>query len=410
MCIAPMTISDGTQVACRNCWQCRAARIDDWVGRCIAESRTVAGASAITLTYGRDNSLDSVTYGEAEHERAAVLTYSDVQKYFKRLRRKRIREKGKPAYGYPCRYFVTGEYGSAKGRAHWHVIVFWLEKVPPHQVGTRFLEEHWPHGVSFWTAPSYEDFRYNCKYILKGMGEAERQGHLSMSKKPLIGADYFRQRAADLAKQGLPLKDLNYTFPEAVRKNGERVQFRLSGAAKALYIDAYLQAWRELNGAKPWPASDVVTEYVDKGAFVPLDRHTLKLRKQERQRRLRAPADGRPDHNFSDEFLKSLGMTDGDIERYYRNDYHLLIAKVAADVGRQLTEQEYVPLWHGKSVKFSDTLNTYVYQLDGRTWMWRLNAQGVPEWQEVVKAERTNFVPRARAVPARWRPSSPPPA
>ena len=128
MCISPNTLSDGTQVACRNCWQCRADRINDWVGRCIAESKTAVASHAITLTYGRVHlSTENDAYGDAEHPRAAVLTYSDVQKYFKLLRR----------HGYPLRYFAVGEYGSLKGRAHWHIIAFWQDKAPPHELNTR---------------------------------------------------------------------------------------------------------------------------------------------------------------------------------------------------------------------------------------------------------------------------------
>ena len=122
MCISPRTLRDGTQVVCRECWRCRRARVDDVIGRCIAEMRTTpVGVHSVSLTYGRDRDESSVTYGEAEHERAVVLTYSDVQKLMKLLR----------VNGYPCRYLVVGEYGSRKGRAHWHAIFFWTKRVPP---------------------------------------------------------------------------------------------------------------------------------------------------------------------------------------------------------------------------------------------------------------------------------------
>lgn len=273
MCVAPNILADGTQVACHECWQCRNARVDDWVGRCIAESRTVKAANAITLTYGRDKELESVTYGEAEHERAIVLTYSDVQKWLKKLR----------FNGFPLRYFVTGEYGTRKGRAHWHVIVFWLDKVPEHVLGEGFAERHWTHGHSFWTKPEYEHFRYNTKYILKGMGqgEAERQGHLSMSKKPPLGAKYFRDLARRHAEQGLapqagteaPQGDgwqiggFQYTFPEAVRRNGERVIFTLRDRSLDLFLGAYVEAWAEVHGDKPMPRSKLVEEYLEPGAW-----------------------------------------------------------------------------------------------------------------------------------------------
>lgn len=271
MCQSPNRLADGTQVACHDCWQCRNARIDDWVGRCIAESRTVAASHAVTLTYGRkakdvNGEWIADPYGDADHPSAAVLTYSDVQKYFKKLR----------FAGHKLRYFVVGEYGSMKGRAHWHVIIFWLGSVPEHVLGERFDEKHWEHGLSFWTAPSYEDFRYNCKYIQKDIGEAERQGHLSMSKKPPLGAKYFRDLAARYAREGLVpqgegrdefggIGRFTYTFPEAVRRNGQRVVFHLRGgsASEALFLQAYVDAWRELYGDKPFPSSKLLEEFLD---------------------------------------------------------------------------------------------------------------------------------------------------
>lgn len=274
MCISPNTLATGEQVACHECWQCRATKVNDWVGRCIAESKTVVGAHAVTLTYGRkergeNGDWKSTQYGEVDHPSAAVLTYSDVQKYFKKPRS----GDRDPNKRYPLRYFVTGEYGSRKGRAHWHIIIFWLKRVPPHVLGERFDEKHWEHGLSFWTAPSYEDFRYNTKYILKDMGAAERQGHLSMSKKPPLGAEYFRRLAKDYAKQGLAPQNSFYTFPEAVRKNGERHQFKLSGKSEELFAQAFWEEWERLYPGRWWPTSPWLDEIEDRlspwnGTFV----------------------------------------------------------------------------------------------------------------------------------------------
>ncbi|TIS17093.1 MAG: hypothetical protein E5X07_34615, partial [Mesorhizobium sp.] len=163
MCANPRHLPDGIEVACHKCWQCRENRINDWVGRCIAESKTARATHSITLTYGRDDA------GIEDHLRAALLTYSDVQKYLKRLRKD----------GYPCRYFVAGEYGSEKGRAHWHLIIFWQDRVPEHELNRRFLQKHWTHGWSHWELPSYASIRYVMKYISKDIGVAERQGHVS---------------------------------------------------------------------------------------------------------------------------------------------------------------------------------------------------------------------------------------
>lgn len=217
--------------------------------------RTAVATHAVTLTYGRDGQEGSTTYGDAEHERAVLLTYSDPQKLFKLLRR----------HGYRFRYLITGEYGSRKGRAHWHVLFFWQGEPPPGielNKNWRFARfnkegepvgEFWPYGHTFWAPPAYETFRYNVKYVLKEMGQgaSEAQARKAQSKDPPLGYEYFRQLAHRYALEGLVPQDGVYTFPEAVRRNGERVEFRLRGASARLFAEAFEAAWRRLYGEAP---------------------------------------------------------------------------------------------------------------------------------------------------------------
>ena len=79
-------------MACRNCRQCRKNRVNDLVGRCIAEQTRSKQTYAITLTYKGDG------------PGTAYLRYEDVQKFVKRLR----------SEGYTVRYIVADEYGSVK--------------------------------------------------------------------------------------------------------------------------------------------------------------------------------------------------------------------------------------------------------------------------------------------------------
>lgn len=253
MCISPNRLSDGTDVACHECWQCRDQRINDWVGRCIAESKTAKACHAVTLTYGRSR------LGDVDHERAVILTYSDVQKYLKLLRR----------HGYPVRYFVTGELGSLKGRAHWHVILFWQDGFPPVELDKRFMEDHWPHGWSHWTlGTNAKNIRYNCKYVQKDLGDAERQGHLAMSKKPPLGAAYFAQMAERYVKAELAPQDLFYTFPEVRRgKPGAQslVQFQLRDRSAELFLEHYVNAWSRAYPGRDMPRSELVETWCEWG-------------------------------------------------------------------------------------------------------------------------------------------------
>lgn len=251
MCNSPNTLADGTRTECHKCWQCYERSINDWVGRNIAESKTSTACHAVTLTYGRNSAND------VDHERAAILTYSDVQKYLKLLRR----------HGYPVRYFVTGEFGSKKGRAHWHIMLYWQEGVPPHVLDRNFMEEHWPHGWSFWTEPTPHAVRYNCKYIQKDMGDDARQGHLAMSKKPPLGTAYFRQIAERHVQQGLAPQTLGYTFPDVRRRkqNGatEIVPFVLKDRPAEMYLQHWVETWNRERFTQDYPKSPLLDEFFD---------------------------------------------------------------------------------------------------------------------------------------------------
>ena len=245
----------------------------DWVGRCIAESRTAKGSHAVTLTYGRD-----ATYGSADHVRAAVLTYSDVQTWLKLLRKKHGR----------VRYFITGEWGGLKGRTHWHVMLFWYDakrmlQDDDLQLDTQCVvqglwdDRHFraenaaDRGFSFWTKPNYKQVWYNCKYILKGQGELEQTVLPRMSKLPPLGYWYFAGVAREYARQGLAPQSLDYTFPDirkGVGQDGEFHSFRLAGRSAELFLDAYLRAWREVQGDSPRPASVLVDDFEEWGRVV----------------------------------------------------------------------------------------------------------------------------------------------
>jgi hypothetical protein len=270
MCLSPNMIADGALVACRKCWQCRQNRIDEWVGRCIAESKTSVATTSLTLTYGRDAA------GNESHERSAILTYSDVQKYFKQIRNR----------GYPCRYLMTGELGSEKGRAHWHGIVFWQQKVPTSMLdygsnswhpaardtpvdvpivwNQRFNEPCWVHGYSFWQPVTYGhekgSIAYVCKYIQKDIEDTHSQSKLAMSKRPPIGSDYFVTRAQRFVDERIAPQDAHYQFPlEAKRKDGKPVTFMLRGKLEQIFVQAFIDKWHEQVGTA-WPDSPYLND------------------------------------------------------------------------------------------------------------------------------------------------------
>ena len=244
------------------------------------------------------------------------MTYSDVQKYLKLLRRHR----------YQVRYFVTGEYGSKGGRAHWHIVLHFYERLPLYEKGVlvesadmspvpkwagwdqrgQWVEnglskpgqrgvkrfDHvrvdadgepvlvdgepaywWPHGFTQVTdGTSAANIRYNCKYVAKDLRDAEAQGFVMMSKKPPLGARYFEARAAEYAKAYLAPQDLFYSWPDVrrdSRKKGraEIIQFMLNGVSAGKYLDAYVDAWAALHPERERPYSELVERWVEYGVL-----------------------------------------------------------------------------------------------------------------------------------------------
>lgn len=274
MCHDPHTLADGTVVACRNCELCRYNRVKDWAGRNIAQSKVSAASFAVTLTYGPQLDENRMPIkGRSDHIRAAVLTYSDVQKFLKYLR----------WLGYPCDYFITGELGGLKSRTHWHVIMHFRDRVPTHELGVNFSDRHvnergqlfshevckaWPHGFMFWKKAAFEDVFYNCKYILKDEGDEAAQRKPGMSKKPPIGAEYFLQWADKHVEHHLAPQKLEYWFPEIRKKDGTSLIFKLSGRTAEMFLQRFIDRWKEVHGDKPRPRSDLVDLFEKYGKVV----------------------------------------------------------------------------------------------------------------------------------------------
>jgi hypothetical protein len=260
MCIEPQYLHAASAfVSCRNCWQCRNNRVNDLVGRCIAETKTSDQVLAVTLTYA----------GDTTH--AQTLVYKDVQDFLKRLRKTKGRK---------VRYIVAGEYGTKKGRAHWHIILF-INGTPvpvaktkkdrlPNEVyfaltkQDRILWSPWSdyHGTVFVQLPDYGSFAYVLKYCLKDLEAKNSRSHLAMSKKPPLGYQWFVDLAQAHVDAGIAPQTSNYSFRDAISKKGVRYKFQLRGRMKELYLDTFRCLWSiSLKGEYPW--SDLLEERQD---------------------------------------------------------------------------------------------------------------------------------------------------
>ena len=239
MCIAPIKLDDGTEVGCRECWQCRKRRVNDYVGRCIAESKFAKKTYALTLTYDGDQGVNAVT-----------LIYKDVQDFLKRLRKK-----------YKCRYIVTGEYGSAKGRSHWHIILFFQDNWPEVTSNKRVDWKYWKHGFAYFQEPDWKGFEYCLKYVLKDQTSRQSDSHLAMSKKPPLGHEFFQQLAKQHVEQALVPQTYFYKFGDVRDYKNREKGFMMQGKTRENFMETFINEWEEKYDHEP--LSEIVNDYYD---------------------------------------------------------------------------------------------------------------------------------------------------
>ena len=227
-------------VACRKCWQCKSNRVNDYVGRALAEAQTSDWVLALTLTYAPRSDLAD-----------KVLTPRHFQTFMKLVRRG----------NYNARYLVAGEYGSLKGRAHFHAILFGKGQKPEIPQKQNCHIESWPHGHVFadWTGDE-KALRYVCKYILK---EDQREGWFSLSKKPALGHAYFQKRAKRFAELGAFPSSFCY-MPPGGSKNRE---YLMTGATRRDFLETMCVEWQKTRPLELSRLSEWVRNAVEKRDF-----------------------------------------------------------------------------------------------------------------------------------------------
>jgi hypothetical protein len=161
---------NGAQFGCGQCMHCRFNRRRIWTHRIILEALVHPKASFLTLTYNDDNL-----------PKDGSLVPSDLQLYFKRLR-KRV--------GGGIRYFAVGEYGDESWRPHYHAAIYGLDRLDG-----PVMDECWNKGFTYSGDLTFESAGYIAGYINKKMtavDDERLQGRLPefarMSLKPGIGA------------------------------------------------------------------------------------------------------------------------------------------------------------------------------------------------------------------------------
>lgn len=177
-------------VPCGLCLECKASHAREWAVRCLHELKNHEKACFITLTYDDDHLPSDCS-----------LQIEDLQKFWKRLRKK---------YG-KFRYFACGEYGEQNSRPHYHAIVFGLD-FPPDQRNengvkdNKDLSDVWQNGITSCDSVNFNTCCYVARYCVKKLSEKELAGRVPefvvMSNRPGIGFNYAEQYGKDVMERG----------------------------------------------------------------------------------------------------------------------------------------------------------------------------------------------------------------
>lgn len=130
---------------CGKCPECVKRRVSGWSFRLMMEEKRSLSAHFITLTY------DTV-YVPITRNGFMSLSKTDLQKFFKRLRKRHQSD-------VPIRYYAAGEYGGKTTRPHYHIILF--------NAKLDTIQPSWDRGSVHYGNVTGASIGYTLKYISK---------------------------------------------------------------------------------------------------------------------------------------------------------------------------------------------------------------------------------------------------
>lgn len=277
------------KISCGKCERCALTRLSMQVGRAAAQAHISSRTLLVTLTYAPIP--DPEISGQTIDPPGA--TALDVE--HARLFRKTMKNR----YDFPgskISYLIAGEYGTRRGRAHWHALLMfpkdapergklpswadlpeWVERdhvranrasiftscgveVKADWTGAgykyRATIPEWPHGHVDIKTPDIGGIRYVAKYILSDQHRSMVDRHRSASsiqtafiRSRNLGTDYVMEHAKDNARKGAVPRNGTYTVPGAVArrgpKKGKSLSFTMTHTMRRKYCEQYVD---ELTG------------------------------------------------------------------------------------------------------------------------------------------------------------------
>jgi len=178
----------------------------DWSFRLQREQKSSTSSNFITLTYADEY----IPINPAVNR--PTLDKSDLQKFFKRLRKINERYRAKKAKR--IRYYAIGEYGTETQRPHYHVILFNAQRKTLER-----LDRTWPIGQIHKGRVTPASIGYVAGYTINRFNTYGKlaKPFATMSRRPGIGHDYLKHNALYHAG-GEPADHKWYIVDDGVRR------------------------------------------------------------------------------------------------------------------------------------------------------------------------------------------------
>lgn len=207
-CSHPIVVG-GRVLPCGKCIMCRKGKVNEWAYRLCLEKSIWKDASFVTLTYNEENLPEN-----------GLLVKSDLQKFFKRLR-KHI----------DVRYFACGEYGSQFSRPHYHAIIFGLS-----YKNVELVEKTWKKGFVKVLPFQEKSAFYVAKYCTKSF-QQEKEGvreFVIMSKR--LALSYYKTNLETILRDGyIKYKDRKIPLCPYFKKKLKELGLKIKPKISTLY-------------------------------------------------------------------------------------------------------------------------------------------------------------------------------
>lgn len=162
--VDPAVYPEGVSAPCGKCAACRIASRREWTIRVMHELTTMGSGMFVTLTYD-DEHLPFNKDWQGVPSIDPTLQKTDLQKYFKRLR--------KDLGTHKIKHFSCGEYGDLNQRPHYHSIIMGLDILNDnhHEV----VKANWNKGIVDIGNAEFDSVQYVVGYIDKKLSGPQAQ-------------------------------------------------------------------------------------------------------------------------------------------------------------------------------------------------------------------------------------------